>query len=258
MKVPSPAPRILAWSIFVAASIFVGFFIPGFYEWTDSNQSRPSPLLWKVPLGSAVAAFAFTLLLPWLPIRRSQEPKPEEPGPEASRSQDPGSNSGAERRPLRYGVKTLMLITAGVALTAALLINAPWVAGSIALGGSVIQTIRCAVKRPIHRPALVGLVGCMILPYAWLVEYDELDRMLPELLIMLPAMPTFLPAAILGGFLGQHAQESVWIALLLTALELAVGLWVIRLGPKRTIAYLLGVIHLSAFGSLVFYQLCIA
>ncbi len=45
---------------------------------------------------------------------------------------------------------------------------------------------------------------------------------------------------------------------LLTAVEVVIGIGIVRLGPKRTIAYLLLVMQLSLLGSLMFYQLCIA
>ena len=98
----------------------------------------------------------------------------------------------------------------------------------------------------------------MILPYAWVVGYDELDRILTSLAVMIAGMPAFLPAAFLSQMLGQHFQESQWLTFLLTAVELAIGIWMIRLGPKRTIAYLLLVMQVSAVGSLAFYMMCIA
>lgn len=98
----------------------------------------------------------------------------------------------------------------------------------------------------------------MILPYAWVVGYDELDRILPTLAVMIAGMPAFLPAAFLSQMFGQHFQESQWLIFLITALELVIGIWMIRLGRKRTIAYLLFVMHVSTVGSLGFYMMCIA
>ncbi|WP_144054752.1 hypothetical protein [Rhodopirellula europaea] len=102
-----------------------------------------------------------------------------------------------------------------------------------------------------------ALLACMILPYAWVVRHEELDRILPALISMFPGMPTFYPAAIVGGWFGQPFHDSGWIAMLLTTAELAVGIWLIRLGPKRTIAFSLLAMLTAAIGSLAFYQLCI-
>ena len=118
--------------------------------------------------------------------------------------------------------------------------------------------IAFCVRYPEHRMASTALLACMILPYAWIVGYDELDRLLPALAVMIAGMPAFLPAAFLSQMFGQHFQESQWLAFLLTAFELAIGIWMIRLGRKRTIAYLLLVMLVSAVGSLGFYMMCIA
>ncbi|EMI40761.1 hypothetical protein [Rhodopirellula sp. SWK7] len=91
-----------------------------------------------------------------------------------------------------------------------------------------------------------------------LVGYEELDRILPALAVMIAGMPAFLPAALLSQVFGQHSQESQWLAFSLTAFELAIGIWIIRLGPKRTITYFLLVMQISAVGSLGFYMMCIA
>jgi hypothetical protein len=94
-------------------------------------------------------------------------------------------------------------------------------------------------------------------PVTGVVRYDELDRILPTVVWMTAGLPTFYPAALIGGILGQHFQDSQWIVLLLTAAELAMGTWLIRRSPKRTIAYSLFVMLMSAIGSLAFYQLCV-
>ncbi|MGB7343840.1 MAG: hypothetical protein WBD20_06490, partial [Pirellulaceae bacterium] len=81
---------------------------------------------------------------------------------------------------------------------------------------------------------------------------------LPTLAVMIAGMPAFPPAAFLSQMFGQHFQESQWLAFLLTAVERLIGIWMIHLGPKRTIAYLLIVMLISALGSLGFYMMCIA
>lgn len=58
----------LIFATFIVASLLVGWFLPAFYAWTDSDQSRPSPLLWQIPLSSAIVGVVFCVALPWLPI----------------------------------------------------------------------------------------------------------------------------------------------------------------------------------------------
>ncbi|TWU08053.1 hypothetical protein [Stieleria varia] len=97
----------------------------------------------------------------------------------------------------------------------------------------------------------------MMFPYAWIVGYDELDRLLPTLFWAFIGLPAFFPALFVNQLLGQHPADSSWPLLLLTSIELSMGMWLIHLGPKRTIVFLMGVTLTSAMGSLVFYQLCI-
>ncbi|MCR9211811.1 MAG: hypothetical protein NXI28_26620, partial [bacterium] len=111
---------------------------------------------------------------------------------------------------------------------------------------------------PNVRLPAIALLACMMLPYAWVVRYEELDRILPALISMFPGMPTFYPAAIVGGLLGQPFHDSGWIAMLLTAAELTVGIWLIRLGPKRAIAFTPFAFLTATIGSLAFYQLGIS
>ena len=223
----------------IAASLLVGWHIPGFYAWTDSDQSRPSPLLWKVPLWSAIGSVVFCMVLPWLPIKieRTKE---------------------TPRSSMRFSLRMLLLITTVVAVAIPLLAKFPLVAAGIVCAGAFAYFIAFYVRNPQHRMAGSALIGCMALPYAWVVGYDELGRILPDLAVMFAGMPAFVPSLLIGGMLGQHFQASQWLAFLLTALELAFGIWMIHLGPKRTIAYLLLVVQTSVLGSLVFYQLCIA
>ena len=95
-------------------------------------------------------------------------------------------------------------------------------------------------------------------PLAWVLGYDELDRILPALFVMIGGMPAFVPAALLGKLFGQQFFESQWLAFLLTAVEFVIGVWMMRLGPKRTVAYFLIVMQVSALGSLAFYMMSIA
>ncbi|WDQ17119.1 hypothetical protein [Rhodopirellula sp. P2] len=231
--------RIPIFQLFIGGSLLVGWLIPSFYAWTDSDQSRPSSLLWKVPLGSSIASLAFCLVLPWLPIRRQ-------------------ASSDAPRTSMRFSVRTLLILTAGVAIAIPLLAKFPLGVSAIVCAGAFAYFIAFCVRNPQHRMAAATLFACMALPYAWVVGYKELGRIFLDLVVMFAGMPAFLPAAMLSQVFGQHFLESQWLAFLLTALELVLGIWMICLGPKRTIAYLLLVMQMSAVGSLGFYMLCIA
>ena len=239
MDISKVASHVPIFPLLIAVSLFVGWSIPEFYAWTESNQSSPSPLLWKIPLWSAIVSTMFCLALPWLPIRAR-------------------SKSDVPRQPMRFSLRTLLVLTASVAVTIPLLANFPLVVSGILCAGAFVYLLVFCVRNPQHRMAGFALIGSMVLPYAWVIGYEELDRLLPALFVMIGGMPAFIPAALLSKLFGQHFLESQWLAFLLTAVELVIGVWMIRLGPKRTVAYLLTVMQVSALGSLAFYMMCIA
>lgn len=237
MEIAKLASRISTFALFIAASLLVGWFIPSFYIWTDSDQSRPSPLLWQVPLGSFVVSMAFCVVLPWLPIGNQT------------------SNKTSQQR-LLFSIRTLLLITAMVAVAIVLLAKFPLLVSGIVIAGAFMYLIAFCVSNPQHRLEASALVASMSLPYVWIV--DDPGRILPNLLMMFAGLPAFLPAALLGRLFNQNMHDAFWLAILLTALEMVIGIWMIRLGPKRTIAYLLLVLHVSALGSLGFHTLVLA
>ena len=239
MEIAKLASRVSTFSLFIAASLLVGWFIPRFYIWTDSDQSRPSPLLWQVPLGSIIVSMAFCVVLPWLPIANQTSNKPSQ-------------------QRLLYSIRTLLLITAMVAVAIVLLAKFPLLVSGIVTAGAFMYLIAFCVSNPQHRLAASALVASMNLPYVWIIGYDDLGRILPNLLVMFAGLPAFLPAAWLGRLFSQNMHDAFWLALLLTALEMVIGIWMIRLGPKRTIAYFLLVFHVSALGSLGFHMLVLA
>lgn len=219
-------------------SLLVGCLIPSFYRWTDSDQSRPSPLLLQVPIASALASLAFCISLPWLPITKSI--------------------ADDTRVKLRFSIRILLMLTTAIALLVALLAKFPSVASGILLAAAYLALVAFGIRQPNHRMASLALIGCMILPFAWLVSYDELNRILPSLVAMFSGMPAFVPAALVGSLFGQNLHDIYWLNNLFTAAELLMGIYIIQLGPKQTIAYLLLIMHISAFGSLVFLQLILA
>jgi hypothetical protein len=238
-----PMPKLLSpvpiFPLLIAVSLIVGWSMPAFYEWTDSDQSRPSPLLWKVPLSLAIGSVAFCVALPWLRITTIV-------------------SSDAPRHQMRFSLRTLLLITAGVAVAIPLLARFPIAVSGIVCAGAFAYFLAFCLQNPQHRMAASALVACMALPYAWVVGYKELGRILPDLAVMVAGMPAFVPAALIGRLFGQNMHDVRWLTFLLTALELVIGIWIIRLGPKRTIAYLLFVMQLSVLGSLVFHMLVLA
>jgi len=228
----------MAFIALIGLSLIVGWCMPNFYEWTGSDQSRPSPLLWQVPIGAGVAVLAFSCILPWLPLARANS---------QTRSQGQW----------RFGLRSLLLLTMVIAVAILLFGKFPTIAGGMICMVVMANLIRVAINNTRLCLPAIALLSCMMLPYAWVIHYDERDRVLSHFFLWTASWPTFFPAAYLSGMLGQDFRESPWISMLLTAIELGVGTWLIGLGPRRTIAFSLFALLTAAMGSLGFYQLCI-
>jgi hypothetical protein len=227
-----------AWTFLIALiliSATCGWFVPAFYDWTGADQSRPSPRMWQVPLAVAIGAFLFFVALPWIPIT--------------------GWAKAKSTVPLQFNLRSLLFLTAVAAVAIAIGMRAPMIVGSICLSLALVAAVRSAILNPEQRLPIVALLTCMILPFVWILGYRELDNLMPSVLWMSAGMPGFFSMAIVAGLFGMPPHESGWLAILITAAQIAIGLWLIRVGPKRAIAYILLVMLLSLMGSLIFNAL---
>ncbi|GAB5407052.1 MAG: hypothetical protein Aurels2KO_52830 [Aureliella sp.] len=75
---------------------------------------------------------------------------------------------------------------------------------------------------------------------------------------MLAGLPALLPGALLGRLGGSNLQDIYWLVYLLSAVELLAGLWLIKLGRRRAIAYMLFALQMSLIGSLGLLQVLLA
>ena len=100
-----------------------------------------------------------------------------------------------------------------------------------------------------YRWQTAALLACMCLPYFWIIAFEELDEVFPAILWIVSGMPAFFPTCLIGYLVGQNSHDVMWLAVLLTGVEMVVGTWIIPLGPRRTIAYLVLVLLMSMFGS---------
>ncbi len=155
-------------------------------------------------------------------------------------------------------MRALLGLTACVAVGITLLSVYPVVTSAVLSAAALLNAIQFAVRHAALRLPTATLLASMLLPFAWIISYGERERILPSLIGLAGCLPTLLPTAALSALLDQNFNQMYWLAMLLTAAELTIGVWLIQLGPKRAIAYSLLVLATSFFSSLAFYQLCIA
>ena len=237
--IPKLLSRMPIFPLFIAVSFFLGWIIPGFYEWTGSDQSRPSPLIWQFALGLTVGGVLICLSLPFLPMPREQE-------------------CAEKNTILRFNLRTLLALMAGIAFLIVGLMRWPMVVSSLLYGAAFIYFLWFCVRSPHHRMPAAGLAASMCLPFVWLIGYNELENIWQAILWMAAGLPMLLPAALLSGWFDQNLHEATWLTIILTAVELFVGTQMIRCGPKRTIAYLVFVLLVSVFSSFGLHALVLA
>ena len=215
-----------------------GWMIPTFYEWTDSNQGRPTPVLVQAAWLLVSIGILSWFLIPWLPIRATA----------ASDSQVATAQEQSNR--FQFNLRWLFVITTIVAIAIAGISNGPvafccllWVVAFV--GASLM-----VAKELSWKWQLGALLACMYLPFAWVLVWKTFRNASWTALIGVIGLPALLPGATVAGLFGKHPDQFIWLYILLTAVEIAIGFWLIRTGPRRTTAYLVLVMLLSIYGSM--------
>lgn len=224
---------------FIAVSAVAGWGIPWLHEWSGTQQSQRSPVIIRLGIGLLAGGIALLLLLPglWNP-RHSQEP----------------DNQLAI--PFWFTIRRVLVV---IVLAAILMGSVSYLApaasrflcsfGMLCYGGWLMR------KTQPDRWSVVALVSCMFLPYLWLARDRSVIQMLEiQAMILGGGLPAFIPQLLIGEVTGQRTVEWFWMGALLTALQLRVGFWMIRLGPERTISFLVYSLLASLFGSFVLYE----
>ncbi len=217
----------------------LGWLIPGFYVWTGSDQSRPSPLIWQFALGMIIIGCIICLLLPWLPLQTEAQ--------EETRTSSQ-----------RFTLKTLLVLTTVIAILIVALMKFAMVTSCLLCGAAFLNYAWLVARRPQLRWPAASLLSCMCLPFVWFIGYGEIGNIWRGLLAIAAGLPMLLPAAWLASWFGTNFHSEPWISILLTGIELFVGMWVIGLGTKRAIAYLIFALLLSVFSSFGLHALVLA
>ena len=228
----------LVFLSFIVVSAAAGWGIPWFHEWSGTQQSQRSPLIFRFGIALTVGGIALCFLLPRLLLPRQ-------------------SGESDKRHPIRFRF-TMRRVLVVITLTAIWVGSSPQLEvaasrflciGMLCYAGLLIRHIQAA------RWAVVALFSCMLLPYLWMA----LDRSLIQVLgipaiIFGNGLPAFLPQLLIGLVMGQRTVEWFWMGALLTVLQMRVGCGMIQLGPERTISFLVYSLLASLFGSFLLYE----
>jgi len=213
----------------ILLSAALGLLVHPFYDWTGADQSRPVALLWQIPLSISAALGLFGIALPWIPIKRAVE---------------------FAARPIQFNLRFLLLATGAIALLLATGIHYPHVFIGIAFLSIVLMVVLCWLRFPVERWSISALLSAMYLPYGG-VLFNLNDGMTSQF-IWFASAPAFLPSYLVIAFLTHNVPDPSRIAIGtgFTSLELALGLALIHLGPKRGFAFAVSSLIVSLFGAL--------
>ncbi|WP_182870743.1 hypothetical protein [Stieleria mannarensis] len=224
-------PRNCVFPLLIGISLAVGWFIPDFYDWTGADQSRPAPVIGWTAFGLLLASVGVWLALPWLPLR-------------------PDSRHGDRTGPTQFSLGALVGITAIAAVISAGIMTFPSATSYTVSGLVWAVAVWGWIRGRSPRLPAVTLLACMHLPFAWVAVFNGLPGIGAALAMLAAGLPAFFVTLLAGHFvIGQHIQELTWLSILISTLELALGLWIIRLGPKHAIAYCVLVLLISVYGS---------
>ena len=226
-------PKRVVFPLLIVVSFSIGWNIPAFYDWTGSEQNRISPLVWQTGLLLIAGVTVGWAALPWIPVEHDVQPK-------------------SQTARLRFKISTLLGTTAAFAVVIAMLMKFPMVISGILCATAFGHAVWFARLHRQYRLQTAALFACMSLPYVWVVNYDELESILPAVLWMASGLPGLVPAGLIAVPTGNRLHDTQWLSVLLTGTELSIGIWMIRRGPRRSIAYFLFVLLLSVIGSFGF------
>jgi hypothetical protein len=228
-----PEPPFL---FLMAVSLFVGGYIPAFYDWSGADQSRPAPVMGYVAIELMVCCLLACIALPWLPLQKPLRPEPR-------------------FKWLRF-VPWLVLAGAIAAAVWKFVSPATSIYSLGAIPGSIAFLcigLDWAASVGL-RWRIVSLVGCLYLPFFWVTSPRIVKGLGPEVML-LTGLPALLPAGYLGRFFNVYAEHHWWMLLLATSIEIVIGLWMIHLGTRRALAWLIFLFLQSTFSSLLFNAL---
>lgn len=217
--------------IFIAVSFAIGCSIPAFYEWSGADQSRSPPILGYTALALMISGASVCLALPWLPIA--------------------SAGSVATSTTIRFNIRTLLIATAACALVIAALMQFPLVVSGALYLVALFSAIWFAVMVVERRWQTIALLATLYLPFSWIFTTAAEWHISATTLLLSLGFPALLPTLLISSWTRHPAHSMSWLSLLLTSLALLSGIFIIRVGPRLTIAYLVLVLLTATFGSFV-------
>ena len=231
-QTPTGRLEVSLYVAVITLATVIGFSVHGFYDWTGADQSYAPPILGYTALGILIALCLGWSILPFLQIPR-----------------DESLEAFANR--LKISTRTLLGLTTACAFLLVLLIKFPVVISSVLFGLTLVLMIYLIWNLPPIRLRIAALLASMYCPYLWLVGYASTHAGLSAVPLMYLGLPGHLPLLFASRFLQEHPGENFWLAVTFSSVQLLVGCWLLIIGARRGIAYLLFMLASAVIGSFV-------
>ncbi len=219
-----------------ALTFFGGWYLPEYYDWSESNQSRLAPVV--VWTAGAILGIDLGLMLVavWLHF---------------------GIALKSNQPPFRFRLGQALAVFTIVATCWFVCRQSVWLGSILLFGGSFVGlTWMCLRFSPSCLWA--ALIACIqFAPFAWVFRglYNNGETL--TVLAMLPATPLLLPVGILAG-LSQIDPRSLegWLFLSsFTVAQFWCGIMLSKIGPKSVMVFLLFTATCAFFSSFVLHAL---
>lgn len=222
-----PEPPFL---FLMACSLFVGGYIPAFYDWSGADQSRPAAVMAYVAIGLIVCCLLTCIALRWLPM----------PAPQVQ----------PRFQWLRF---VPWVVAVGLFAAVAWHLVSPATSmnaiGVVPLSIALVCTgLDWTASRGV-RWRIVSLIGCLYLPFFW-VTNPQIVKGFGGNLGIVVGMPALLPAAFASRLFNFYAEHHWWTLAAVTSIEILIGLWMIHRGTRSALAWSILMFLQSALSSL--------
>jgi hypothetical protein len=231
--------------LLVCVSLSLGFQVPLFYNWSGTQQSDAPPIVGYAFAGFLIACCVSLLVLPLLPELKREAPV-----------------CSPLIRPPRFVIAVIipgMMIVGLVSYRDAIM----FIIGATSFIYPLLCAVQLGMTSRLLRWRIVSLYSCLYLPFIWVFTNDVFQGALKQgflrgLLGFLPFLagaPALLCSLFLGRFIGQQQAFAMLSAVVVAGLEVLLGLWIIQLGARRAIAYLVLLLAVSVITSFGFHAL---
>lgn len=206
-----------------------------YYDWTGSDQSRPSPL---VPLTALTILLIDAVMVSILIVRHFRD-----------------RSTHVVEAANRFGIRHILVATALTAIFAASTkVTCPPAVSVILTVAVLIALITWAVRVVALRARLGILLICTFSPYVWLL-FPVWKGSLSNWLLLVPSLAMFLPSMVLNSLLGFRLDDNPLTLSLLSSTGLVLSTWLCAQSPRRAALAHIAMGTQSLFGSFVLHAL---